>query len=338
MSALSTTPAEFALLNDFQRGFPLCERPFAAVAARVGRSEGWAISTLARFVASGAVSRVGAVFAPGSIGSGTLAALAVPEEQLHAVAEDVNSFPEVNHNYEREHAFNLWFVVTASDAAHLAGTLQAIERVTQCGPLLRLPLVEEYRIDLGFDLGPGVGSVTTMQSAPPMVLSPLLLSEGECKLVAALELGLALTPRPFEALAARACSTESSVLQRLQAWTERGVIRRFGVVVRHRELGFAANAMTVWDVPDDAATVCGRRLAQQPGVTLAYRRSRALPHWPYNLFCMIHGRDRNTVLARIQEVSAACGLETFPRAVLFSRTRFKQRGAHYLSGRLAATT
>jgi hypothetical protein len=77
----------------------------------------------------------------------------------------------------------------------------------------------------------------------------------------------------------------------------------------------------------------GEALAREPGVTLCYRRERALPAWRYNLFCMIHGRDRATVLARIDELEHARGLAGFPSAVLFSRRAFKQRGAHYALGR-----
>jgi DNA-binding Lrp family transcriptional regulator len=110
----------------------------------------------------------------------------------------------------------------------------------------------------------------------------------------------------------------------------RGIIRRFGAVVRHHELGFTANAMTVWDVPDDEADALGAAVAAYPFVTLCYRRPRRLPAWPYNLFCMIHGRDRITVLNQVGVLSRESGLGRFRHAVLFSRLRFKQRGARYI--------
>jgi hypothetical protein len=100
--------------------------------------------------------------------------------------------------------------------------------------------------------------------------------------------------------------------------------------VRHRELGFRANAMVVWDVPDALTTALGMRLAHRAGVTLAYRRGRALPDWPYNLYCMVHGRDRGAVLKRIEELRAECDLVNFASHTLFSRRCFKQRGARYI--------
>jgi len=96
--------------------------------------------------------------------------------------------------------------------------------------------------------------------------------------------------------------------------------------VRHHELGFDANAMTVFNLPDALVDGCGEALARQPGVTLAYRRERAAD-WPYNLYCMVHGRDREAVRDVLNRVIPHSGLADHPRLVLFSRQRFKQTGA-----------
>jgi DNA-binding Lrp family transcriptional regulator len=116
---------------------------------------------------------------------------------------------------------------------------------------------------------------------------------------------------------------------------DRGVIRRFGLVLSHRDLGYRANAMVVWDIPDDAVGEIGEALAKLPFVTLCYRRPRRPPDWPYNLFCMIHGRDRKTVEALAEEAARAVGAGDCPRAVLFSTRQFKQRGARYANCVLA---
>ena len=108
-----------------------------------------------------------------------------------------------------------------------------------------------------------------------------------------------------------------------------GVIKRLGVVVRHHELGYRANAMVVWDVPDSEVDQLGYLLGRQDCVTLCYQRPRHMPHWPYNLFCMVHGRDRDEVLACVARMSEGLGLDDIHRTVLFSGRRFKQRGARY---------
>jgi DNA-binding Lrp family transcriptional regulator len=139
------------LLNDFQSGFPLVPRPFAEVAARLGVEEAEVITRLDRLSAAGAVSRVGPVLRPRRMGASTLAAMAIPPGQLERVADLVSGFPEVNHNYEREHRFNLWFVLTAADEDRLAEVMREIASQTGI-EVLDLPMLEEYHIDLGFPL------------------------------------------------------------------------------------------------------------------------------------------------------------------------------------------
>jgi DNA-binding Lrp family transcriptional regulator len=324
---------EFRLLNEFQRRFPLVSQPFAVLAETLGAAEHEVIATLARLHSEGAISRIGAVFRPGAVGASTLAAMAVPPERLEAVAMLVSRFPEVNHNYEREHGFNLWFVASAQDDVALEAVLDRVERVTGV-EAMRLPLLEEYHIDLGFPLDRREARAAAAPRRPERV--PLDAAGG--RLIGALEDGLELVVRPFAALAARTGLGETEVIDRLASWQAGGVIRRFGVVVRHHELGYRANAMAVWDVPDRAAPGFGRALAAADGVTLAYRRARAYPAWPYNLYCMVHGLDRHQVVARLAEIDRGTGLHRFPHEVLFSRTRFKQTGPRYASaeGALAA--
>jgi DNA-binding Lrp family transcriptional regulator len=142
---------ERALLDGFQRDFPLVPTPYATIAERLGRSEAEVIGRLRGLVSRGCVSRVGAVFAPRRIGYSMLAALAVPQTRIEAIAARVSAFAEVNHNYEREHTYNLWFVVTAHDRTRVEAVVDAIEADTGL-EALRLPLERSYHIDLGFPL------------------------------------------------------------------------------------------------------------------------------------------------------------------------------------------
>jgi siroheme decarboxylase len=157
----------------------------------------------------------------------------------------------------------------------------------------------------------------------------LMANEGDARLIAAIQDGLPLVARPYAAVGARLGMTESEVMARIKALQDDETIKRFGVVVRHHELGYCANAMVVWDVPDEQVKVLGARIAQQDGVTLCYRRARQLPQWRYNLYCMIHGRSRTAVLEQIARLIDACGLQELHHEVLFSARRFKQRGARY---------
>jgi DNA-binding Lrp family transcriptional regulator len=152
---------------------------------------------------------------------------------------------------------------------------------------------------------------------------------GDLELVRAVQAGLPLVSRPYAEVAERIGMSEQEVMVRLGRLLESGDIRRLGVVVRHRELGYRANAMVVWDVPDERVTEVGRIIGRQPLVNLCYRRPRRPPRWHYNLFCMIHGRSREGVLKNLADMVERCGLEDIPHRALFSLRRFKQRGARY---------
>ena len=148
---VTLTPLEKCLLNEYQRGFPVCAEPFAEIAAQQDVTEAQVIATLTSLQQRGLISRVGPVFAPQRAGASTLAALSVTGDRLPAVADMVSRYDEVNHNYEREHHYNLWFVVTAADEAGVRGVLEDIEMRTGLA-VLDLPLEQSFYIDLGFPL------------------------------------------------------------------------------------------------------------------------------------------------------------------------------------------
>jgi DNA-binding Lrp family transcriptional regulator len=310
-----------ALLNPWQRGFPLVCRPFDTVAAACGLAPAEVLAGYARLQREGALSRIGAVFAPGAGGAALLCAMSVPAGRLDAVAALVSAHPGVNHNYAREHRFNLWFVLTGCDGQAVESALCALERATGL-PALRLPMRRPYRIDLGFDFvhppgqaaphGPGRARATPVQAQ-------------DLGLAALAEDGLPLVPRPFDAWAEALGQPVDELLATVHGWVAGGTVSRFGAVVRHHELGWAANAMTVFDVPDEQVDAHGAALAAVPGLNLVYRRERA-PGWPYNLFAMAHGRSREETLALVERATAAAGLGRAPRAVLFSTHRYKQTG------------
>lgn len=157
----------------------------------------------------------------------------------------------------------------------------------------------------------------------------MVLSEQDYRLIAEIQGGLPLSSHPYAEIGQRLGLDEATVIGRIEEMLEGGVIKRLGIVVRHHELGYTANAMVVWDVPDARLDEVGEKLGAHDCITLCYQRPRRLPDWPYNLFCMIHGRERDKVLAYIDRLIDSEGLADIPHKVLFSGRRFKQRGARY---------
>jgi len=318
---------QLRLMEKWQRDFPLVPRPYEAIGAALSVSGDEVIGALRGLQERKVLSRVGAAVRPNSAGASTLAAMAVPAHDLPRVAGIVNAEAGVNHNYEREHSFNLWFVVTASDNASVARTLARVRRASGY-EVLDLPLEKPYFIDLGFSLGGGGAARRNNKNNTPAQSRPLTATER--RTLCALEGGLSLVSQPYALLAGQAGLSEAVILSALAALIRDSVISRFGLIVRHRPLGFVANAMVVWDIPDAEADRTGECFGSQPFVTLCYRRPRRLPAWPYNLFCMIHGRERAWVLDRVEELKGLVA-PAVQSAVLFSRRCFKQHGARFLA-------
>jgi len=155
------------------------------------------------------------------------------------------------------------------------------------------------------------------------------LMQSDLKLVEALCGGLALVAEPFAELGQRAGLSEAEVIDGIKRLVDGGVIKRFGVIVQHHKLGYTANGMSVWNIPDAQVSDVGQRMGRLPFVTLCYHRPRHLPDWPYNLFAMVHGSDRDTVLGQVDDIARTLDLEDVGRDVLFSTHQFKQCGARY---------
>jgi DNA-binding Lrp family transcriptional regulator len=291
---------DFRLLNDFQRGFPLVAEPWAALGGRLGCGAGTVLERLAALQADAKISRVGPVFAPNRIGASTLAAMAVPVAELPRVAAIVNAFPGVNHNYRREHRYNLWFVASAPDEAALARLLDAMGRATGCPPIA-LPLLEEFHIDLGFDLANGRRTRHAVGPAMPRVQP--------CRR----RLAPHRRPPRRPAVGGPPLSRPSASLpgwgkrvlhdpRRLAGRRHPAPLRRGGAP---SGAGLAGQRhVRVGRCPRPRSAAFGHALAADDGVSLCYRR-RTTPDWPYNLFCMIHGQGREAVEARRADPGAA---------------------------------
>ena len=320
MADLALDAADRRLLDGFQRDLPLAPRPFAAIGEALGLGEGAVLSRLARLTQVGAVARVGAVRRANAIGRSTLAAIRAAPEEVERIGALLSEEAGVNHVYLREDALNFWFVATGPNRDHVDATLARIAARAD-RPVVDLPLVRAYHIDLGFALdGP-----TEKPVARPF--DPSALRPGDAALTQALCDGLALVPQPWADLGERLGRGEGAVLADVARLLDAGALTRLGVIVRHRRLGWRANAMVCFALPDAEIDEAGERLAAEPGVTLCYRRRPDPERWPFPLFCMVHGRSRGETLAALDRAVAVAGLADVPRRVLFSTRCFRQSGA-----------
>lgn len=145
-------------------------------------------------------------------------------------------------------------------------------------------------------------------------------------IILATQEGLPLQSHPYAEVAAQVGVSEDEVISRLGRMQEDGVIRRIGAVPNHYALGYRFNGMTVWDVPDEKASELGRAVGALPFVSHCYLRPRHKPDWPYNLFAMVHGRDRETAVAHAAAIAELLGSDCRGHQILFSSRLLKKTG------------
>ena len=322
---------DLRLLERLHGELPLSDRPFAEVAAELGLREDALIDRLRQLLSSGVLTRFGPLFQIERAGGRfVLAAIAVPPERWDAVVAQVNAHAEVAHNYRREHALNMWFVVATESLAQADAVLAAIQAETGL-EVLAFPKEREYFVELRLPLR-GSPLHARPAAAPPVAHRPAApqamaaLDGFDRALIAATQGGLPLVPRPYEAVGAVLGVSAEQVRERLAEMLMQGLIRRIGAVPNHYRLGYVANGMTVWDVDDARIDALGQRIGALPGVSHCYRRPRHLPSWPYNLFAMLHGRSRAEVEQQAAQLRALLGDACRASDILYSSEILKKTG------------
>jgi DNA-binding Lrp family transcriptional regulator len=157
-------------------------------------------------------------------------------------------------------------------------------------------------------------------------MMPVAIDATDRRIIRATQAGLPLTPRPYHDLAERLGLPPEEVMVRLRAMLDSGVIRRIGVVPNHYRLGYRANGMTVWDVPDEVVDEVGARIGALPVVSHCYQRPRQGREWPYNLFAMVHGRSRAEVEREAERIAVLLGPHDRGHAILYSTRILKKTG------------
>jgi DNA-binding Lrp family transcriptional regulator len=323
-----------AIIDEFQSGFPVSERPFKRVGEQLGVSGETALERIKQLKDSGLFRRFGPVLNPPVIGSSTLAAVSVPESRFDEVATIINEYRQVNHNYARDHEWNMWFVVTAGSRAKRDEILGDIEARTGCSVLV-LPMLTDYYIDLEFpvvntDRFAREGAVEGTDASATRISEDAVvdLTEFDRRLLLEIQSGFPLTDTPYRDVADSLSADTDAVLEAVDRLHSNGCIKRIGCVVNHITTGFDSNCMVVWDVPDEQLDAVGERAGTLPYVTLCYHRPRRPEQsWPYNLFTMIHGRDTDAVERQIDALAAE--YIPFDHERLHSTETLKQTGARY---------
>ncbi|NDV14042.1 siroheme decarboxylase subunit beta [Crenobacter caeni] len=311
------------LIDNLQADFPLLPRPFAALAPDFGLDETTLIGRLSGLLERGVLTRFGPLYQIERLGGVfMLAALQVPEAVFDKVAQQVNAYPQVAHNYRREHPLNMWFVLAADSDASLQAAAAAIS--SQTGLQVHcFPKEREYFVGMRFSVGGHAPVGACALATPPL---PYQAQPEDLALVRATQQGLPLLAQPYLEVGRGLDMSCQQVRDRLARLLASGVIRRIGVVPNHYAIGYLANGMAVFDVDDDQVDAAGEAIGRLPFVSHCYRRARHRPAWPYNLFAMCHGATRAAVMQQQQTLRALLGSDCRGSDVLFSCRILKKTG------------
>jgi DNA-binding Lrp family transcriptional regulator len=332
-AALQLSDLDLAFINNFQGNFPLQERPFLSIAARLNCTEDELLRTVDKLKSEKILTRFGPLYDAARLGGGlTLAAISVPQESYDSVAEQVNAYPEVAHNYKREHELNMWFVLATETPDEIAQVISSIEKTTGL-TVYNFPKQQEFYIGLWLHLSAD-GNHTTIPVPHPEEnqLDNQLSNENyrldniDRKLISVTQSGFPIEHSPYQSIADNVGTTQDEVLQRLERLLSNGIIRRIGAVPNHYKLGLTANGMTVWDVDDNKVNELGNIVGQLDFVSHCYQRPRHLPMWRYNLFAMVHGTSKDEVYEKVNQIENLLGKNCKAHETLFSSAILKKTG------------
>ena len=271
--------------------------------------------------------RFGAVFDSHSLGyESTLCAVEIPAAELDAAVARIAAHSGITHCYEREGHPNLWFTMTAlaadlkSELARIAAALGNTYEV------LNLPALQKFKIEAVFgQKGDTTPTVARGADGPPCAPLP----ERERTIVRRLQANITVSADPFGNLAQELGYAPAELLALLKRWQQAGIIRRIGLVLRHRQLGFSANSMCVWAVAAGQIATAGASLAKSPHVTHCYERP-CFPAFPYNLYAMIHAKSREEAIGIFQQLGHDAGLAN--GRMLWSVREFKKASPMFFEG------
>lgn len=307
-----------SLLDALQVGLPLVERPFAVLGAAAGLSEEECLARVKvlRHGEPKVIRQISAIFDTTALGyRSALVAARIAPEKLAQAAQIISAHPGVSHNYERAHAFNLWYTlaVPPDSALGLERTVERLRELSGADSMRLLPTLRLFKIGVKFDLGnkgaggkgeedEGLGGAFT--EADRAIAARHRIGDAEIPAIRVLQRDLPLVERPFDDWAKEAGMGTADLLDAAKRFRERRQMRRFAAVLHHRAAGVKANAMGVWAVPEGRVADVGERLAQFQEVSHCYRRP-TYADWPYSVFTMVHARTREEALAALERMQGA---------------------------------
>ena len=316
------------LLNDIQWVFPLVDRPYLEISKRHNMSEDEVMRRIAYMKDIGLIRQINAIFDTRRLGyKSALVAFAVMPDKLESVANEVNKHPGVSHNYERNHDFNMWFTLAVPPYGEMKRDLDRLASLDGVIKYRLLPTLKLYKIGVRLDMvNDDTEKPKPMDEVKQLNPKRIEITENDKHFIRELQKDLKVIPEPFKEMAENLSITTTELFSKAKEYEKNGVMRRFAAILRHRDAGFSANGMVVWQVPDEKIDEIGYKLAAFPQVSHCYRRP-VYSDWQFNLFSMIHARTLEAAEKIAVEMSEIVEIKDY--RILFSSREFKKERVKY---------
>ena len=316
------------LLNEIQSTFPLVTRPFDAIAKKFDTTPKIIKEHLNNLKKVGILRQLSAIFDTRKLGyTSSLVAMEIEHDKLEYVASQINRHPGVSHNYEREHQFNLWFTLAVPPGADLKTEVDKFNVLRGIKKVRMLPTLQLFKIGVKLDMVDEkkheIAPTEKKKEIKNVKFEP---TEEDKNFIRELQKDMEIIDEPFVKAAKNLGITENELFDKMKHYEDIGVMRRFAAILRHRKVGFTANGMIVWKVPEDRISEVGEKLGAFPQVSHCYERP-TYADWPYNVFSMIHCKTHDEAHEVAKTIQDQIKVPDYD--ILFSSREFKKIRVEY---------
>ncbi len=316
------------LLNEIQWTFPLVTRPFDAIAKKFDTTPEIVKERLKQLKEIGVLRQLSAIFDTRKLGyTSSLVAMEIEHDKLEYVASQINRHPGVSHNYERDHEFNLWFTLAVPPGSDLKTELEKFNVLKGIKKVRMLPTLQLFKIGVKLDMvDEKKHDVAPTEEKKEIKNEKFEPTEEDKSFIRELQKDMEIIDEPFVKAANNLGITEQELFAKMKHYEDWGVMRRFAAILRHRQVGFTANGMIVWQVPKDRISEVGGMLGSFPQVSHCYERP-TYADWPYNVFSMIHCKTHEEANEMAKTIQDQIHVDDY--RILFSSREFKKTRVEY---------
>lgn len=316
------------ILNEIQWTFPLTPKPFDNIAKKFGTSSEIIKERLTHLKKIGVLRQLSAIFDTRRLGyKSSLVAMEIESDKLEYVANQINRHPGVSHNYERDHQFNLWFTLAVPPGSDLKTEVDKFSVLKGIKKVRMLPTIQLFKIGVKLDMvDEKKHDIAPTEEKKEIKNVKFIPTEQDKEFIRELQKDMEIIDRPFLNSATKLGLTEDELFEKMKYYESIGVMRRFAAILRHREVGFTANGMIVWNVSDDKISEVGSKLGAFPQVSHCYQRP-TYPDWPYSVFSMIHCKSEEEAEEMAKTIQNQINVDDYK--ILFSTREFKKTRVEY---------